>query len=511
MKLKTFHGVLFGAVFLFPASIAAQTTSYEANLNDRADDKIRVTVHLEGLESADSIFQFASTAPGTYQVMDIGRFVSDFVAVDESGTVIPSEHVSVNQWRFSNPSRVSEVRYKIAETWDTPVEENQIYLMCGTSLEADHVLVNPHAVFGFPARRQDEPVRVHFDYPEGWRVGTALVPDMDGWYPANDYDHLIDSPFLFGGEHLTVATTTVGDVPVEVWVYSATGVVQAPALLSTMGAMLSSAGQFLNGLPVDRYAFLWHFSEQSSGAWEHSYSSEYVQREPPQWNDELGQNYTSIAAHEFFHVVTPLNIHSEIIEHFNFEKPTPSRHIWLYEGITEWAAQSMQVRSGLVDLPTYLNRIAGKIRSDRRAFDPDLSLLGLSMTSYSPEGQRQWGNIYQRGAVVGNLLDIRLLELSGGQRGLRELIIELANEYGPSRPFPDDEFFDIVVQKTYPEIREILDNHIRDTKPMPIAEYFAKLGIRFVDGDRPRFEIMDDATPEQLRLREAWMRGRPMA
>jgi hypothetical protein len=59
---------------------------------------------------------------------------------------------------------------------------------------------------------------------------------------------------------------------------------------------------------------------------------------------------TDIAAHEFFHVVTPLNIHSEIIEHFNFVMtPVPSRHLWLYEGTTEWAAHAMQLRAGLED------------------------------------------------------------------------------------------------------------------------------------------------------------------
>ena len=44
---------------------------------------------------------------------------------------------------------------------------------------------------------------------------------------------------------------------------------------------------------------------------------------------EVGVAVTDMAAHEFFHIVTPLNIHSEIIEHFNFATPTPSQHLWL--------------------------------------------------------------------------------------------------------------------------------------------------------------------------------------
>jgi predicted metalloprotease with PDZ domain len=480
------------------------------DLNGRADDRFRVTVHLEDLGPADSIFQFAATAPGTYQVMDIGRYVSDFRAFDAQGREVPAVQVSTNQWRFAQPGRVRTVRYAIAETWDTPVDVHNVYMMCGTSLEADHALVNAHAVMGFPARRQAEPVRVRFRRPADWKVGGALVADADGWYHADDYDQLVDSPFLMGST-LTSATVDIGDVPVEVWVYSKTGKIQATQLLASMTNMLTSAGLFLNGLPVDRYAFLWHFEDVSQGAWEHSYSSEYVMAEPEQWSPRLGQTLTDIAAHEFFHVMTPLNIHSEIIEHFNFEEPTPSQHLWLYEGVTEWASDVMQLRSDLIQLPEYLNKQVEKIFIDRHYFDMAYSLSRLAVTSYTDEGQAQYGNIYQRGALVAGLLDIRLLELSGGRRGLRELVLDLAGEYGKDRPFPEDRFFEIVAEKTHPQIGDFLSRYVKDAEPLPLAEYWAKLGILFVDGNPPRFEMMSDATAEQLALREAWLRGRPAA
>jgi predicted metalloprotease with PDZ domain len=233
--------------------------------------------------------------------------------------------------------------------------------------------------------------------------------------------------------------------------------------------------------------------------------------EPARWTPAVGRGLTDIAAHEFFHVMTPLNIHSEIIEHFDFEQPTPSRHLWLYEGVTEWASHVMQLRSDLVQLPSYLDTQVEKIVTDRTYFDPDYSLLKLALTSYTDEGQRQYGNIYMRGALVAGLLDIRLLELSGGRRGLRELILELADRYGKDRPFPEDRFFDVVTEMTYPEIGDFFDRWVKAAEPLPIAEYYAKLGIRFVDGRRPHFEIAPDATPAQIALREAWMRGHPAA
>jgi predicted metalloprotease with PDZ domain len=310
----------------------------------------------------------------------------------------------------------------------------------------------------------------------------------------------------------------VGDVPVEVWVYSVTGKVGASDLLGAMHDMLTSAGAFLDGLPVRRYAFLWYFESadsfpnlSTSGAWEHSTSSEYVMAEPQTWTDQVGHSLTDIAAHEFFHVVTPLNIHSEIIEHFNFRDPTPSRHLWLYEGVTEWASDIMQLRTDLITLPVYLARQAQKLVVDRTYFDPTLPLETLALTSYTDEGQKQYGNIYMKGALVAELLDIRLLELSGGRRGLRELILELSHKYGKARPFPEDGFFQVLTDMTYPEIGDFLKRYVEGGERLPMAEYYAKLGIRLVDGEQPRFEIMKDATPEQIALREAWLRMRPAA
>jgi predicted metalloprotease with PDZ domain len=136
-----------GAVFR-PAGAHQPPLSYSIDLNRRADDLFRVTLRVQGLTPENAVYQFASTAPGTYEVMDVGRFVRSFQAFDARGARVPVERVSVNQWRFSDPARVRTVRYTIAETWDTQVAEHPVYLMCGTSLEADHALINPHDVIG---------------------------------------------------------------------------------------------------------------------------------------------------------------------------------------------------------------------------------------------------------------------------------------------------------------------------------------------------------------------------
>jgi predicted metalloprotease with PDZ domain len=458
------------------AAAELEPLAYTVDLTDRTDDTFKVRLRVDDLAAANAVYQFASTAPGTYQVMDIGRFVRSFEAVDSSGAVIPSERVSTNQWRISRPEDVVEIRYELAETWDTPVDENPVYLMCGTSIEDDHVQINGQAVFGYPTGMQARPLSIELLRPEGWIVGTALDTNAAGRYLADDYDQVVDSPILTGV--LSLASLDVRGTDVDIFTYSKTHAVESERILAAVSDILNAAGDFLGELPVDRYAFLFHFEDASMGAWEHSYSSTYTFAESD-FEALLPEEIPSVVAHEFLHIVTPLNIHSEIIEQFNFVTPTPSEHVWLYEGTTEWMAQISQVRGGVIDGEAYLARLSDKLRAND-GFDPQWSISDMSLKSYSAKGQREWGNIYQRGAIVAGLLDLEILSRSQGRRGLREVILELADKYGPDAAFDETGFFDEIAAMTYPEIRPFFERYVRDTRPLPLREVFAPVGVEYV-------------------------------
>lgn len=495
-------------VLLFAAPAAAQL-HYTVDLNDPATHTATVTLRVDSLARRDSIFQFAATAPGTYQTMNIGRFVRGLRVTDARGRPVPARQVSTNAWVIGEPSRVRQVTWQVLDTWNTPVTEFPIYPMAGTAIEADHALLNAHAMLGFPLGMQGSRVTIAFRKPPGWAVETPLRAGVQG-YEADSYDHAVDSPFLLGPT-LTTSSLEVGGVPVRIAVYSPSQRITADELREAMRGTLTAAGQFLGRLPVDRYVFLFRFAppreNQAMGAWEHSYSSEYVLRDVP-YSPEVGEGVTDIAAHEFFHVVTPLNIHSEIIERFNFQTPVPSRHVWLYEGVTEWASEKMQLEGGIFPLEEYLAHVVGKMRVDRARFDTTYSLQRLALTSYTAEGARQYGNIYQRGAVIAGLLDIRLLQLSGGRHGLRDLVIDLARDYGPRRPFPEDSLYAIIAQRTSPEVLDFFTRYVDGAEHPPLREYYALLGIDLVEdanGLPQRLVPNPNATPEQLRMREAWL------
>ena len=474
-------GMLVVCFFGFTTSMYASGKTLELNYNvdltKIKTDSFFVNLAIKGFSSDSAVFQFASTAPGTYRIMDVGRFESGFKAYNASGISLPVYRLSTNQYVIKNAQTLSRIVYQIEDSYDSKFTDHPILPMSGSNLEKDNALINGQMVFGFIKGYQSNPIQIRFDYPKEWKVGTALE-ERNGTYAVQSFDELVDSPFMFG--RLTHSSSKVGGAAVNIFCYSQNDMITADSLQAKMKDMLNAAEKFIGKLPVDHYTFLFHFRKDIGpifGAWEHNYSSYYAMPEAP-FNESVQQIMT-FASHEFFHVITPLNIHSEIIEKFNFERPVPSQHLWLYEGTTEWAAQMMQIRGGLISQDEFTQRITQKLNSND-SYRQDVSLVNLSLGSYG-DLKDQYGNIYMKGALTAMFLDMRLLELSKGKTGLREVIQKLSKKYGAHKAFPENGFFDEFVKMTYPEIGEFFDRYVKGSEPLPVKEYLAKAGFDYRD------------------------------
>ncbi len=457
--------------------------NYIVDITAPSEDIFKVNVYVENLEEKNNIYNFAATAPGTYQVLDFGKYVSNFKAFNNKGGEIGVEKISTNQYKILHPGALAKITYDVEDTFDSDIRENRVAPMSGTGIQDDFITLNTFGVLGYFSDLQSVPVKVRLKYPEGWKCGTALLNDDKGWYYADNFDHLADSPFLLG--ELSVSATEINGIEVSVFCYTADTAYNANKILEFAGDVLRSSEEFVGYAPVTHYRFLMVLigmdtflknQFNGAGALEHSYSSLYVMPLFPQVLSEL----RSTMAHEFMHILTPLNLHSEIIHEYNFMKPTPSKHVWLYEGVTEWVSDIMQLRSGIFDIDTYLKSVSEKLVESER-FDNGMSLIELSLKSFETDGYNSFINFYLKGAVVAGLMDIRLLELSDGKKGLRDVYVDLLKEFGKDKPFPESEFIQIFINRTYPEMESFFDKYIGGNEKLPVKEYYNKLGIDYYE------------------------------
>jgi predicted metalloprotease with PDZ domain len=105
------------------------------------------------------------------------------------------------------------------------------------------------------------------------------------------------------------------------------------------------------------------------------------------------------------------------------------------------------------------------------------------------EYKDQYLNVYQKGALIGMCLDLKLLKLSGGKMNLQGLMRKLSTRFGKEKGFKDDELFGVITEMTYPEVGEFLNRHVGGPEPLPLQEVLGYAGIEFSKGGKK--EVLD--------------------
>ena len=98
----------------------------------------------------------------------------------------------------------------------------------------------------------------------------------------------------------------------------------------------------------------------------------------------------------------------------------------------------------------------------------------------------QYGNVYQKGALISACLDLYLLKLSGNQYGFKDLKHDLGVKYGKDKFFEDDELFDEIEKLTYPEIKEFFNKHVQGGEPIPYEKYFGLAGVQYIPQEKTK-------------------------
>lgn len=499
MKMKKLNLLLI-ALLISSTALAKGPYRYIVDLVNVKEDKVMVTLNPPKLKGREIIFYMPKIVPGTYAIADYGRMVSNFKAFDKRGNELEVTRLDDNSWKIIKPRKVKKITYWVEDTYDTKKPGPEIFQPAGTNIEEDkNFIINTAGFFGYFEGMKKEEFQIRFLREKDFYGATGLeyseiqpevgiiseekveiVPYGADRFDVEDYDRLIDSPIMFS--KADTAIIKVANTDVLVASYSPNQRVTAAEIAESIEEVLSAQNKFLGGkLPVDKYAFIFYFTDQpvtSYGALEHSYSSFYYM--PEQTIGQMKQQLRDFAAHEFFHIVTPLNIHSEEIGSFDFNDPKMSRHLWLYEGMTEYFAGSVQVKYGLVSQEEYLQMLQEKLITAQQ-FKDELPFTELSLGALN-EYSDQYYNVYQKGALIGAMLDIRLRELSNGSYGVQDMMADLSAKYGKDKSFEDEALFDEIVELTYPEIADFFNQYVAGSEPQPYEEYFKKVGVEVESG-----------------------------
>jgi predicted metalloprotease with PDZ domain len=468
------------------AATAQTTYKYSVDLTKPVGDELKVELLVPKISKPEIIFYMPKILPGTYTNSDFGKFVRNLKAFDKAGKSLPvTAQADSNSWKIKKANTLYRLEYNVEDSWDATFKHG-VYEMAGTNFEENkNFSLNTCGVFGYFDGLKKLPFELQFTKPAGFYGSTGLVPvstsATQDVFLCNNADHLYDSPIMFCIPD--TAVIKVGNTDVLVSVYAPKKLITSKYIAQNLQSLLNAAKNYMGGkLPVNKYAFLYYFnSEQPTvkgqGAWEHSYSSFYSLPELPQ--ERFISTIIDVSSHEFFHIVTPLNICSKEVREFNFNTTILSKHLWLYEGSTEYDAHHAQVTQGLISAEEYLKRLSQKIQTSRKRYNDTLAFTQLSLGS-ADKHEDQYGNVYQKGALINACLDLYLQQLSEGNYGVKNLKHDLSLLYGPTNYFKDDEFFDEITKLTFPEIRSFFTKYVEGNEALPYETFFGMAGINYI-------------------------------
>lgn len=464
---------------------------YGIDLTSAENDEIPVTINVpEGYFTTDpktATLMFPRTIPGTYEFYNYGRFVKKVVGKDVKGEELTIERVDANTFKIKGKNAIKQLSYSVEDTWDSDSQGKVIFEPAGTNFETKkNFVINYAGVLGFFKGYEKNPCNISIDRPVEFFGATPLYKtggdtDTDE-FEAINYHELMDSPVMYCLPD--TAVMRLGLTKVEISVYSATKKITAKDILVGLKPLLEAQLTYLNYIiPTERYTFIFYFSDkqyksQSLGALEHSRCSMFCL--PDEKPERIMKTVREISAHEFFHCITPLYIHSEEIQYFNYENPKMSKHLWLYEGVVEYLSLHVLAESGMVDFPKFVDKMREKMEN-ADLYKSDVAFTTLSTSAFDAEFSEEYLNVYEKGALIGMCLDLLLIEQSDGAYNLRLLLRDLSRQFGQEKPFKDEELFNKIVELSggKSKVRDFLNNCVAGAQPLPFAELFAKIGLEY--------------------------------
>ena len=486
---------IIGILFFFNSSESVFSNTSDnllkANIDlvNVQDDKVRVTITAPEMGTEEAGYNFAKIIPGTYAIADYGRYIENFEAFDKGGKNLTVSRKDTNTWIIKNAAELGSVTYLVNDTYDSEsgsafsAHGTTIFSPAGTNILAGkNFMMNMCGFIGYFSGYKDVNYEITISHPPDLFGATALtdidVSDKSDVFTVSRFAELVDSPVMYSVPD--TSAFKVGDMEVLLSVYSPDNKnITANSFTPDLKRMINAQKTFLGDInKTKKYAVLVYISSGSAndaggyGALEHNNSTTSVFRLTMK-NQEL----INVISHEFFHTVTPLNIHSKQIQDFDFNDPVMPKHLWMYEGFTEYFAQLFQVNQGLMSEDDFYKVMSEKEVQSKSLYSDSLSFIEMSENVLDTNYKAQYPNVYQKGALLAMCLDIIIREKSGGKRGILNLMGQLAEIYGPTKPFDASELIPKITELTYPEVGTFIQNHIAEGNPVDYEKYLKIAGV----------------------------------
>ncbi len=468
--------------------------AYSVSMDDPASQTFRVILRADGFAGDSLDLKMPVWMPGYYGVQKYPENVVDFRPADGSGAPLEWEKVSGNAWRIRTGGAPSVViSYGVKAT---------VRFIVHSYLDESRAYIAPVGVFMHVAGRIDHPVTVRIKPYEKWRdVSTGLdpVPGELHTYTAPDFDVLYDCPILVS--NLDRVLFEVRGVP-HSFVGWNLGEFDRAGLASDLARLVEAAVSIVGEIPYKHYTF--QVVGPGQGGIEHLNSTAISFGGFTPEAPRATRSFLVFLAHEFFHLYNVKTIRPVELGPFDYDGPNRTRLLWVSEGFTSYYQHVILRRAGFTTPDEFLAAVGGPIALLEGR--PGRLVQSAAESSWASWDQGPFGgdpeksiSYYEKGAVIGLLMDLAIRHATGGAKSLddvmRALYFEFHKEKG--RGFTEAEFKTVCERIAGAPLDEIFD-YANTTMPLDYAKYLGYAGLEA----EPRRELDEPDAGAEVQVRE---------
>ena len=364
--------------------------------------------------------------PGSYMVREFARHVQDFAAKDSSGQPLKWEKTNKNTWRIvTGGAREWSASYRVYAN-ELSVRTNQ--------LNSDHAFWNSAALLMYLEGFLHAPSTLRIQAPQPWKVATGLPAAGRNTFRAENFDVLYDSPVEVS--NFKTISFTVKGVPHRI-VIDGEGNYDAERMKRDVQKIVEASVELMGGeIPYPDYTFILHLRANTGGGLEHLNSTALGFRRFSFQPESNYRGFLSLVSHEFFHLWNVKRIRPDTLGPFDYTKENYTKLLWVAEGVTSYYQSLILRRAGLMTEKEYLTGIASEFQSfqkvpGRRVMSAEEASFDSWIKYYRQDENSVNSQIdyYDKGAILGLLLDLEIRKLSRNSKSLDDVMRALYTDF----------------------------------------------------------------------------------
>lgn len=469
------------ALIAVPAPPVMPDISYSVAIPQPHTHLFQIEMTVRGAAGPEFDLSMPVWTPGSYLVREYARQVEQFAVTDHAGNRLPWRKIDKNTWRVSigaaTDLRVSYAVYG---------RENGIRF---SYVNADHGHILGINLFMFADGHIDRPVSLKLDLPAGWRVSNGCFPDPTDptLFRFPNYHELVDSPMLIGTHK--EYSFSVDSVPHVVAMVGETDA-DLDAYVANCRKIVEAGRAMMGSFPYRKYCFILRFGGGGGGL-EHANGTTMGTGRWGMNTEKALTRLSGLTAHEFFHAWNVKYVKPRELVPYDYDREMYTDALWFYEGATSWFAGKLMLKAELIGITDFFAEIASSIGSYRAT--PGRAAQSAVEASFDTwiKQYRQDENFsnaqvsyYEKGELLAMILDLEILQRTGGRAGLDEVMRTMYAETQAGRGgFSTREIADISGRIAGSSMDEFFERFVFGVEEIPFEQYLEFAGYHLAPSD----------------------------